>query len=498
MGVRRVVVLAGVSAAAAGLFYTATAGPTPPSPDAPRSFSRPLIQRAGSEFDRLQISPQAGAWGERVRGPLHFSYSWLECDLEGKRCAPAPGLSTQSIAPPQELRIVTLRGVVTATNRFGSTTVTTSNFFYDEAGFPLRLRHDLRPFFYDPAQLRAWYGLRPAQDGAGQTIVITAFWSAPRLRTAVDRFSAHYGLPLVCGTPHAGPGCFKLVDLALERPRFPGAGEDEDIEWAHAIAPKARIVVLRARSVPALLGFVGHVQRAVRAPVISASWASPGRGAELYRPVATACHAAHVVCTFPSGDYGAPGDRPSNSPYVLAVGGSVFKAHPDGSPAAERRWRRSGYGVTTDQLPRPAWQRHLPACRAFKTKTTDGLVLHIRNPSCRSRAVPDVSATADGVLEYHIPANRHKTPGWFFGGGTSLSSPLWAGLIALADQELRRDGQPPIGIDELHAVLYRGWVSPGLHDLGDRGWDDRTGWGSPRTGIVDLLVKAVERYRRQG
>ncbi len=186
---------------------------------------------------------------------------------------PVAGLQTQSIVPPQELRIVTLRGVVTATNRFGSTTVTTSNFYYDEAGLPIELRKDLRPFVYGPAQLRAWYGLGPDQDGTGQTIVITAFWRTRGLRTAVDRFSSQYGLPLVCGTAHAGGNCFKLADLTFGRqPKYVVPGEDEDIEWAHAIAPKARIVVVRARSIPALLHAVGHEQRVVDAHVVSASW----------------------------------------------------------------------------------------------------------------------------------------------------------------------------------------------------------------------------------
>jgi hypothetical protein len=494
--VRRVLALVAVTAAAVALFFTATSAPAPPSPNAPRSLSLTFVQRAGRAGDELQISPQAGAWSQRARGgPLHFRFSWLECDLDGKRCSTAPGLKTRSIVPPQELRIVTLRAAITATNRFGSTTVRTSNFFYDEAGLPVKDKQDLRPFFYGPAQLRSRYALRADQDGAGETIVITARWRAPRLRAAVNRFSSHYGLPLVCGTAQAGRSCFELADHTLGHPRYVVPGEDEDIEWAHAIAPKARIVVVRAEPVTDLLRAVGREERLGDAHVVSASWAAPGRGAALYRPVAAACHVAHVVCSFPSGDSASPGDRPSNSPYVLAVGGSVFKPRPDGSLAAETRWPFSGYGGTRDTLRRPTWQRGLPACRALKTKTTSGFVLRIRSPSCDFRTVPDVSATAYGVLEYEIPAKRHRTPGWFVGGGTSLSSPLWAALIALADHELGRDGQAALGIDELHEVLYRGWVSGGLDDIGDRGWDTRTGWGSPKAGIVDALARAIERHR---
>ena len=438
---------------------------------------------------------------QRVSGPLHLHYSWLECGLAGKRCSPLSGHPKQAIAPPLEPKIVTLRGVVTATNRFGSTSVRTRNFVYDEAGFLLIRRKELRPPFYDPAQIRSWYGVRPGQDGAGQTILITAFWSTRGLRTAVDRFSSRYGLPLVCGSAGAGPNCFELTDITRSQPTLGGAGEDEDIEWAHAIAPKAKIVVLRARTIRDLLARLGSVQRDEDAHVVSASWGANYLGAnlkrDLYGPVAADCHLAHLVCTFPSGDSGSPGDQPSNSPSVLAVGGSIFRPQKDGSLVAEKSWPPGGFGTGTEPQSRPAWQKRLPACRgALKAATTSGTILKLQDPACEFRAVPDVSATADDVLEYEVPAKRHRAPGWFFGGGTSLSSPLWAGLLAVADQELARDGQPPIGIDELHEVLYRGWVSAGLDDIGKRGWDERTGWGSPKGGTVDVLTRAIERYRR--
>lgn len=223
------------------------------------------------------------------------------------------------------------------------------------------------------------------------------------------------------------------------------------------------------------------------AHVFSASWGYRGKPAArferwLFNAVARVCHASSVVCTFPSGDHGPPGDRPSNSPYVLAVGGTVFTPQPDGSVAAEEPWPFGGFGVTRFPEQRPNWQR-----------------LRCGRSSCVHRVVPDVSATAAGVGEYEIGLGKrdHHPAGWFLGGGTSLSSPLWAALIAIADQQLGLDGQPAIGIGELHAVLYRGWVSAGLDDMGHSGWSRRTGWGAPKAGIVDVLVKAIERYRKQ-
>jgi hypothetical protein len=100
-----------------------------------------------------------------------------------------------------------------------------------------------------------------------------------------------------------------------------------------------------------------------------------------------------------------------------------------------------------------------------------------------------VSATAEAVPQYDS--------GQFLqiGGGTSLASPLWAALIAIADQELEHDGQQPIGIGELHKVLYRGGLSAGLDAVHGRGWNAQTGLGSPKSGIVPALVTAIERFR---
>jgi subtilase family serine protease len=331
-----------------------------------------------------------------------------------------------------------------------------------------------------PAKLRAWYGLRPAQDGAGQTIVITEpFARAVRLDDAVNYFSWWYELPRVCGARGVGSRCFSLVVARRgHRTNRLRTHDDEtylDVEWAHAVAPEAKIVVLDVSPVAAAIPRLDWN----RAHVISASWA----GSVPYDLVARSCHRAHLVCTFPSGDGGQPGVPPSNSQDVLAVGGSVFRFRSDGSIESEARWPQGGFGETITPVARPPWQRGARCA---------GIGLIPAQP-CSYRAIPGVTAEAGGVFVYMT--RPHQRGRWRFTGGTSLSSPLWAALIALADQELSRVNQPAIGIDELHRVLYRGWVSAGLDGMGHRGWNARTGWGSPKAGIVDVLVRAIERYR---
>jgi hypothetical protein len=494
---RRVSVLAVVTAAVAALLYTATAAPAPPSPNAPRSFSRPLVQPAGIADDAVRISPQDGAWGERVPGELHYRFSWLECDLEGKSCVPLSGLQTQSIVPPQELRIVTLRGVVTATNRFGSTTVKTGNFFYDMAGYPFEHRAFVRRHLqFDPDQLRAWYGLRPDETGAGQTIVITDFGRQQHLRSAVDHFSAHYGLPKTCRTPQAR-GCFHLVITSAGNPgRVNRSGEgDADVEWAHAIAPDARITFIQFDHAQQLFDKLGWLGDAGQDSVVSDSWCDPCSGFRgfardvVYPGIALACGRAHVVCVQASGDHGSPGDKPSNSPYVLAVGGTRFENLVDGSARKEVPWGPSGSGDTDVPLRRPAWQKRISA------GCTGGNFSLVGVSSCVKRAVPDVSATAASVPDFQ-PTKDGAT--WFIFSGTSLSTPLWAGLIALTNQQLAQAGQRPVGIRELHQVLYRGDVAKSLDDIPPHGWDLATGLGSPKSGIVTALAEAIERYRAGG
>jgi Subtilase family len=232
-----------------------------------------------------------------------------------------------------------------------------------------------------------------------------------------------------------------------------------------------------------VLPTVSRLARTGRAQVFSSSWSDPAHDRSyderMYAALAGNCSLAHAVCLVASGDAGSPGATPANSPDVLAVGGVRFAATRDDALRRETEWWPSGGGATTRPLARPRWQR-LPACVPS---------------ACGKREVPDVSATATGAPTYQL--GSPEDTGWFVQRGTSLATPLWAALIALADQELASRGAEPIGIGELHAVLYRGYVAA-LDDLPPHGWDLQTGLGSPRNGIVDALARAIERYRAGG
>jgi subtilase family serine protease len=491
-----VVVLGAAAAAATGLVYAAISAQSGPSPDAPRALELPLLVRAGSDNEEIGIDPFELTWRSPVRGvPVRLRYSWLECDLAGNSCSSLPGLTRKTIAPPQEQRIVTLRGVVTGINRYGSRSVVSRNFYYDMAGLAFDVKsldfvHN--HLQYDPDQLRRWYGLSTGQDGAGQTIAVTDYGREGGLRAAVDRFSGHYGLPQACGRASLRKDCFPLViSYVGRRPTDSVRGGPveaaADVEWVHAIAPKAKIVFVQF-DYPDTLFAHAALLASGHASVVSDSWGAPsGVGVGyarhlVYPSIADGCGVPHLVCVQASGDRGSPGSTPSNSPYLLAVGGTMFLPSRDGTAESEIPWRFTGEGDTRFPLRRPAWQK------LIRERCRHAGGAH----SCANRAVPDVSATAALVPVFVSP--RY---GWVPFEGTSLSTPLWAALIALADQQLQADGEQPIGIDELHQVLYHGDVNSGLDDLGPPGWDWSTGLGSPKSGIVTALAGAIERYRAQ-
>jgi hypothetical protein len=459
--------------------------PPPPSPKgAPSSLQQPFVSLSGSAGDEVAINQQFDQWTSTGNLGFRTQYFWLRCNLRGADCAVIPGLLGRTATPRQGLGTYTIRGAVTATNARGSTTVDSQNFYWVQAGIPHGTHGGAQ---YDPSQLRAWYGLRPQQDGSGQTIVITDFGRWPDLRAAVDHFSTHYGLPRTCGGSRAR-GCFQLsvVSLGQRLPAYRSGEAELDVEWAHAIAPQAKIVLVQFGHAARLFRELGRLGVADRASVVSDSWCDPCSGdrefgrSVVYPRIANGCHRAGVVCVQAAGDHGSPGDTPSNSPYVLAVGGTMFKPRVDGMARAEAPWPKSGFGATDNPLPRPSWALTVP-CRS------------VLRASCSERIVPDVSATAAGAPTY-VPVIK-RASGWFVLHGTSLAAPLWAALIALTDQELGSQRQAPVGIDELHRTLYRGYASAGLDALGHHGWDKRTGWGSPKAGIVDVLTKAIERYR---
>jgi hypothetical protein len=337
---------------------------------------------------------------------------------------------------------------------------------------------------YEPQQIRAAYGLPPlpaspdgyarlspaqaAQYGAGQTIYVVAAFHGPNIAAELAAFNAKFGLPgctsRVLGTAQARPlpapssrACDFAVAYATQAgaigatpPPYDAGWATEialDVQWAHAIAPLARIVLVEAvdARVDSLLAAI-RLANSFGPGVVSMSFGGrEGGWTSSVDPTFTAAGMTYLAAT---GDSGMEVNWPSVSPNVLAVGGtSLIDA--GGASRTETGWSMSGGGVSAF-VPAPSYQA--PA--------VPGLGLVTR------RSVADVAFNADpstGQFVATIPPGSTSAR-WISAGGTSLATPQWAGLFAIANATRALSARAPVG--QPHAMLYGSIASvPGSYAI---------------------------------
>lgn len=354
-----------------------------------------------------------------------------------------------------------------------------------------------------PSQIRSAYGFDQVffgsvqGTGAGQTIAIIDAYDFPTALNDLNFFSTQYNLPLfnqggnsptfnivnqnggstLLGTDPNGAG-FAQGTWELE--------EALDIEWAHAIAPMANLMLVECNSASDADLIQGGVNWARSAPgvvAVSMSFSGGEATTDLGLNVNYTTPAGHPGVTFlaATGDSGATnlgfntaGGSPAYSPNVVAVGGTSLTLS-GGGYGSESGWSGSGGGISTVQS-KPGWQA--------------GAV----SQSSTLRATPDISMVANpntGVAIYD--SWDYPSSPWLQIGGTSLATPLWAGLIALADQ-----GRASAGLASLDGstqTLPRLYQLPAadFHDIttgnngyaAGTGYDLVTGRGTP---VANLLV----------
>jgi subtilase family serine protease len=265
------------------------------------------------------------------------------------------------------------------------------------------------PYGLTPAQVRAVYNL-PSTGGFG-TIAIVDAYDSPTAESDLNVFSAQYGLP-ACTTAN---GCFTKHMVGKVRADSGWALEIAlDIQWAHAIAPNAKILLVEAKSASGndLLAAVDYARGRSDVVAISMSWG----GGEFSTETASDFHftSAYGATFFASsGDNGTGASWPACSPNIVSVGGTKLNFNADGSLASETAWSGSGGGVSK-YVPMPAFQ------------STFGL-------TGGKRLIPDVSYNGDpasGVSVYDSYSYQGQK-GWFAVGGTSAGSPQWAAIKSL-------------------------------------------------------------------
>jgi subtilase family serine protease len=310
-----------------------------------------------------------------------------------------------------------------------------------------------------PAQIATAYGLTSASgNGTGETIAIVDAYDDPNIQSDLNTFDAQFGLPATTVTkafPQGQPA--KNASWAQEI--------SLDVEWAHAIAPGAQILLVETASNSYANLLAGVTYAATHANVVSMSWG----GGEFSSETGAAYDGTfsanpNVTYVASSGD-GGNQEWPALSPFVLAVGGTTLQvSKPSGTYPSESGWSGSGGGVSAFE-PRPSFQA--------------GVL-----PNAASRNGPDIAYDADpntGFAVYDSLAYRGQS-GWLQFGGTSAGAPQWAGLIALADA-----GRTTLGYSQTLNDIYA-MPSSYLHDVvggsnrvgtAVTGYDVVTGRGTP-------------------
>jgi hypothetical protein len=325
---------------------------------------------------------------------------------------------------------------------------------------------------YTPAQITHAYGIDLVKfasgtikgDGTGQTIAIVDAFDDPTILSDLQHFDATFGLP--------DPPSFQKAYAQGSRPaQDTGWNLEEalDVEWAHAIAPKANIVLVEAAdsSAASLYGADVFAASLQGVSVVSNSWGSSEYASEMSAD-SNFIHSG-VTFIFSAGDSGAPAGYASASPNVLSVGGTTLNLDSNGNWLSETGWSNGGGGPSQFE-PKPSFQ--------------SGVTIS------STRATPDVAFDGDpntGVYVYDS-----KNGGWFQVGGTSLGAPAWAGLIAIVNQGRSVNGLGSINGSDLLTKIYQVSASD-FHDItignngysAGPGYDFVTGRGSP---IANLLI----------
>jgi subtilase family serine protease len=415
------------------------------------------------------------------------------------------------------------------------------------------------PCGYTPDQVKGAYGVG-GYDGTGQTVAIIDAYASPTIQQDLDTWSAKRGLPSTRITQIVAPGTYRHPEAGLVQDPQGWYGEETlDVEAVHGMAPGANIVFVGApNNFQDLDAAMNHVVDRGLAQIVSNSYGFFGEllPAGYITPLEdTFVQAAieGIGIYFSSGDNGdevdtigsAQTDWPASSPFVTAVGGTSLAVGASRNYLFETGWgtRRSiwsqvcpsptnwpgliasgvwcptppgpwlygGGGGVSQIFPEPSYQVGVVPQNVFATQGRTG------------RAVPDVSALADPNTGYLIGQTQQFPNGTYYSeyriGGTSLSCPIIAGIMALADQArgsphgfanpalYKLNGTSAVNdvvnprqtVAAIRYDYYNGFdASQGsrytLRTMNQTeslktapGWDDVTGIGTPAAGFIGAL-----------
>ncbi len=176
---------------------------------------------------------------------------------------------------------------------------------------------------------------------------------------------------------------------------------------------------------------------------------------------------------------------PADDPYVTSVGGTdLTTSSAGGQWRSETAWADSGGGISPNHFAIPSWQSQA------------GVINSSNRGSTAYRNGPDVSANAD--FTFYVCADQSGCTANAY-GGTSFAAPMWAGFIALVNQQRAANGLGTIGF--VNPTIYNQNVTSAyatnFHDITSgtsgsysavTGYDLVTGWGSPKAALITALA----------
>lgn len=285
-----------------------------------------------------------------------------------------------------------------------------------------------------PARVRRAYGFdQISNGGAGQVIAVVDAYDDPNIEADLGVFDTKFNVAS-CTTSN---GCFRKIYASGTKPSTdPGWALEIalDVEWAHAIAPAAKIMLVEAKS-SSYADLMYAVDVAVKNGATAVSMSFGGSEFSGETTYDSHFNVPGVTFTASSGDSGDGVEYPAASQYVVSVGGTTLNADSYGNYISESAWSGSGGGVSAYE-PEPSGQANFPI------------------PYAGKRGGPDVAYDANPTAGFAVydSVTYNKQSGWFQVGGTSAGSPQWASFMAIVNS--LRVAQGKAGLSAAYNSLY--------------------------------------------
>jgi len=255
-----------------------------------------------------------------------------------------------------------------------------------------------------PADLETWYNLPSSSKGAHEIVAVVDAYDNPNVASDLATYRSYFGLPTAD---------FHKYNQDGEESNYPkpnkgwGVEIDLDVQMVSASCPNCTIYLFEAKNNSGTSLYDAEMEAVkLGAHIVSNSWGGGRGGAS-----GGAFSKRGVTYLASAGDGGYGMQDPADYDTVVSVGGTLLAQ--SGSTYTESVWPYSGGGCSV--VTKPKWQD---------------------DPKCKKRTGNDVAAVAWNVAEY----DSYEYGGWFTVGGTSVSSPLTAGVFGLAGNARKQDG----------------------------------------------------------